>query len=76
MGRYGNSIGLGIGQQHGFGHGNRRGCCDKLNSDNHDDEGWVCRWLGNSHGDVSGCSVDSSIWKHNSNGYWFHSADQ
>ena len=36
-----------------LGHRNRRGSWDELNSDDHDDEDWVFRWLGTSHGDVA-----------------------
>ena len=77
MGRYCNSIGLGIGQRHWSGHGDRRGWSNELNGDNHDDEDWVCQWLGNSHGDVGGrCCVDSNVWGNDINGYWFHCSDQ
>ena len=69
MGWYGDGIGHGSRQRHRFGHGNRRGCWDKLNGDDHDDEGWVYRWLGTSHGDLNGghC-VDSNVWGHITNG--------
>ena len=36
-----------------LGHRNRRGSWNEFNSDDHDDEDWVCRWLGTSHGDVA-----------------------
>ena len=69
MGRYGDSIGLGSCQQHGFGHGDRRGCWNELNGDDHDDTDWVHRWLSTNHGNVGGgCCIDSNVWKHNSNG--------
>ena len=77
MGWYGDSIGHGSGQRHWLGHGDQRGSWNELNGDDHDDEDWVCQWLGHSHGDVGGghC-VDSNVWGHNSNGYWFYGADQ
>ena len=37
MGWHSDRIGLGSNQRHWFGHRNRRGGCDKFNSDNHDD---------------------------------------
>ena len=59
-----------------LGHRNRRGSWYELNSDDHDDEDWVCRWLCTSRGDVGGgyCE-ESNVWGHDTNGYWFHSAD-
>ena len=69
MGWHGNRIGLGSNQWEWFGHRDRRGCWNKLNSDNYHDEDWVCQWLGTSHGDVGGgYSVDSNIWVHDING--------
>ena len=76
MGWHGDSIGLGIGQQHWLGHRNRRRSCNKFNGDNHDDEDWVYRWLGNRHGDVAACCIDSSVWGHDIDGQWFHCSDQ
>ena len=62
MGWYGDRIGLDICQRHWFCHGDRCGCWDELNGEDHDDEDWVCRWLGTSHGDLNGghC-IDSSV---------------
>ena len=68
MGWYSNSVGCGSNQWKWFGHRNPRGGCDKFNSDDYDDQNWVCRWLGTSHGDVTSCSVDSNIWSHDING--------
>ena len=77
MGWHGDSIGIGSGQQHWFGHRDRRGGWNEFNGDDHDNEDWVCRWLGNSHGDLaSGDCIDSNVWGHDKNGYWFHGADQ
>ena len=53
MGWYSDSIGLGSGQQHWLGQGDRRRSCDKFNGHDYDDEDWVCQWLGHSHGDVA-----------------------
>ena len=75
MGGHGDRIGLGICQRQWLGHRDRHGSWDEFNSDDHDDEDWVCRWLGTSHGDVAGCCVDSSVWSFDINGYWFHGAD-
>ncbi len=76
MGWHGDRIGHGSGQRHWSGHGDRRGCWNEFNSDNYDDEDWVCRWHGTSHGDVGGgYCVDSNVWSHDINGQWFHGAD-
>ena len=76
MGRLGDRIGLGICQRHWLGHCNRRGCWNEFNSDDHDHQIKHCRWLGPSHSDVSGCGVDSNVWGHDINGYWFYCADR
>ena len=76
MGWHGNSIRHGSGQQHGLGHGDRRGSCDKFNGDDHDDQSRHRRWFGHSHGDVTGCCIDSNVWGNDINGYWFHCSDQ
>ena len=68
MGWYGDSIRLGSGQQHRFGHRYRRGFFDELNSDDHHDEDWLCWWLGTRHGDVTSCCVDSNILRHEIDG--------
>ena len=72
MGRYGNRIVNGrchwLGQ-HGLGHHNWRGCWNELNSDDHDDSNWVCRWLEhNIRRDLAEYCVDPNIWNHHSNG--------
>ena len=76
MGWHGNGIGFGNNQSEWLGHGDRCSCCDEFNGDDHDDENWVCWWLGASHGDVTSWRIDSNIWGHDINGYWFHGADR
>ena len=76
MGWHGDRIRNGSNQWEWFGHGNPRGVCDKFNSDDHDEEDWVCRWLGTSHGDIACCCIETNVWNSSQNGKWFHGADR
>ena len=69
VGRYGNSIGHGSNQWEWFSHGDRSGCFDEFNRDDHDDTGGVGYWHGNGHGDLSGDSNKHAYTHANSNSY-------
>ena len=76
MGWHSDRIGLGSNQWEWFGHRDRRGCWNKFNSDDHNNQTEHCQWLGNSHGDIARCCIDSNIWHSSQNSKWFHRADR